>query len=194
MSEPGIRRRLEHDVRGLVDRVAGSVEGVIQSAASPGRIHEEVLRSARCRRKRREPSPADGCLRSFYGNAHRILATEILDSAESVRPRVSEAHRVVDVDRHRQNLQAIGDALPGFRSQRPHLPAGKLPAVIKCRLSPQLALAEHVAIGLPVVGGRARAEEVRLVVGAYFGGSDLRLAEQADSGLPAREVVFGHFT
>src|SRR6266404_2611908 len=190
-----ICRCLKHDVRGLVDRVASSVERVIQTSPGPGRIHEEVLRSrTRCRRKRREPSPADGCLRPFHGNADRVFATEILDNAEAVPPRVSEAHRVVHVDRHRQNLLAVLDALPGLRSQRPHLPACKLPAVIKCRLSPQLALAEHVAIGLPVVGGRARAEEVRLVVGAYFGGSNLCLAEQADSGLTTREVVFGNFT
>src|SRR5260370_30640205 len=79
MSVPWIRRRLEHYVRGLVDRVAGSVERVIQTAASSRRINEEVLRSsARCRRKHREPSPADRCLWAFHGQAHRGLPSHIL--------------------------------------------------------------------------------------------------------------------
>jgi hypothetical protein len=60
----------------------------------------------------------------------------------------------------------VGDALLVFRSQRPELAAGEGPAVVQFGLSPDHALAQHVAVGLVVVGGDAGAEEVGLDVAA----------------------------
>src|SRR5258706_4002335 len=116
MSVPGLRRCLEDKIRSFVNCVAGSVDRVVQASARAWGVNKEVLRRSAGRRcNSGEPTTTKCRLRAFHGNANRELATEILDSAEAVPSRVSEAHRVVDVNRHRQNFLAVLDALAGLR-------------------------------------------------------------------------------
>src|SRR5262249_37761563 len=77
--------------------------------------------------------------------------------------------------------------------QAPHLTGGNIEPVVKLGAGPQLALAEHVAVALPVVRSGAGTEEVRFVVAGDLGAADLRLREQRRARLPRRAVILRRF-
>ncbi len=91
---------------------------------------------------------------------NQTLLLIVLGHAEAVLPRPAEAHGVLRIDRHGQRFGAIVFADLGFRHQAPHLAAGEGPAALQRGLTPNLALAQDVAVALVVVGGDAGAEEV----------------------------------
>jgi hypothetical protein len=82
----------------------------------------------------------------------------------------------------------IGDALLVFSSQRPQLAAGEGPVAVGLGLRPDDALAQHVAVGLVVVGGDAGAQPVSLVVAAQGAPVGLALGHQGDARLTGAAV------
>ena len=113
-----------------------------------------------------------------------------LGHAEAVLARPHKARNVVRVYRLRSQdvAREIGDALLVFRSQRPQLAAGKGPVVVGLSLSPDHALAEHVAVGLVVVGRDAGAQPVSLIVAAQRAPAGLAFCHQSDTRLPRASV------
>ena len=75
-----------------------------------------------------------------------------------------------------------------LRCQRPHLSGSNAQAIGKRSLSIDYALAEDVAITLPVVRSHARTQPVCLPVAGQFDIADLAFSEQAEPALTGGQV------
>src|SRR4029077_222838 len=77
-------------------------------------------------------------------------------------------------------------------NQAPHLAAGDGPAAFESRLRPELALPECVAVGLVVIRGNTRRQEVTLEVAADFNAIELSGNSSVNLGLSAGKVQVIH--
>ena len=196
MAKAGIERHFENDIGRLVGRVSRGVKRIKQSAAGAGGVDEEVLRRISGRgREGREPPSAECGLRRFHGKRHgNFVLGKTLYRAETILPRPSPADHVLRVLYQRRNFTAVHNSLLVFCHQAPHLAGRQAQAIVKRHLRERLALAEHITVALPVVGGRPGAQEIRFVIPADLGAGQFSFYQQAHAAVPSREIQLRNFT
>src|SRR5690348_2660756 len=111
---------LNHEVRGLIGGIAGSVNEIEETAAGTGSTDKEGSWRG---------VVGDGDLRSLHGEADPGFIVEILGDAEAVLPSPSKANAILSVDSQGSHFRAVVEGLFGFRGQAPHLAASERPAV-----------------------------------------------------------------
>jgi len=190
-----INSRFNHNVGRSVLGVSRGVKCVVESAAVSGGCVPKILRdSASGGGEGREAATAEGCLRTFDGNAEcQFIAEKTLRCAERISTLPGEPNDVLRIDHHWQGFLTVLNALPIFRCKTPHLAAGDGKTTIESGLRPQLALPENIAVALTIVGGGAGAEEVHFEVAGELSAADLGLGQHGGAGLASGENVFGNF-
>ena len=179
MAETGFKGRLEDEVRRRVKRIVGG--RIIQSTANAGTAQSEVQGIAASR---------EGCLRILQRCSQPDVIVEVLGHAEPVLPRPAETNVVLGIDGHGQDFGAVVDALLSLGNQAPHLTPGETPSIAQGSLTPNLPLAEAVAVALVVVGSYASRKKVSFHVTGKLGVVEFAFSEQGDSRLPAGAKEF----
>src|SRR5216683_6315060 len=133
----------DEEVRRLVCRITGRVNKVEKTAALSRNIEEEVVAGA--------VGGVSG-LRAFDRQPHRKFIVKTFNHAETVGALPCPAHDVLRVDLQRKGFLTVFDALLTLGHKAPHLSAGDGESVFPSNPSPQLTLAEDVAVALAVVG------------------------------------------
>src|SRR5262249_37448324 len=152
----GIRRDSARSGRVAGADVSGSV---VQTAILSGTAEEEVSRIGSIGRKAGDLCLLRGCRDREQTGLH---IAEALLQTDAGLTGPGEADHVLRIDRVGELLGAVIGALPVLGNQRPHLTAGKSEALSVLHLAPDLALTQHVAVALVVVGRGARTQKVGL--------------------------------
>src|ERR1039458_6432074 len=105
-------------------------------------------------------------LRVLDGHGEPDLIAEVFGHANPILSRETESDVVPGVDRRGPGIVGLTCVVAGsdsqlvFCHQAPHLAAQEAPAIVELSLSPYLAQAERVAVGLGGRGGVAGREKV----------------------------------
>src|SRR5579863_9389005 len=186
VSKTRIERDLSDDVRRWVKcirarRCASGVKsgagctggGERTSAATGDRV--VVAIGCACGTKQEVVGVSVGCkraLRILHGYGERDLVVEVFGNANSVLAREGKPNVISRIDGHGPGVVGSTQIVAGLNSlfifgdQTPHLAAEKAPSIIELRLSPSLAKAERVTVGLSGCRGIGGGQKV----GRYVAG------------------------
>src|SRR4029077_13988832 len=195
VAKAGVDSQLHDEVRQFVGRVTSGINEIVEATTAARSKGKEVLK--RCDGPNggsvgvgTEATSTEGELRRFDGNRSRNLIAKGLGNAEAILPFPVEAHNVLRIDHEGNPFLPKRDTLDVFGRKTPSLAAAEGQAVFQANLSPDLPLAKHIAVPLPVVGSNACAEPISFIVAGQFGAADLALGEEAETGLTSSEIHF----
>src|SRR4029077_13642228 len=153
VAKAGVDSQLHDEVRQFVGRVTSGINEIEEATTAARSKDKEVLKRADGSNGGSvgvgtKATSTEGGLRPFDGNSSRNLIAKGLGNAEAILPLPVEAYNVLRIDHEGNPFLPKRDSLDVFGRKTPNWPAAEGQAVFQADLSPDLALAKHIAVAL----------------------------------------------